>query len=206
MSVGGTVVLSVEGSASSYQWKRNGSVIPGAEHAILTLTNLAAAQSGNYTVDVGNPAGVVTSAPATLTVTSGAEPGRIANFSIRSNAGSGAQTLIVGFAIDGAPKYSNPPGSVSLPAAVWTSTSTGPETPAGSVPVTTVSAFARFVTRFPPTFTTSVSARRFVPSIRTEMFPAVVDSAGVIVSIVGASRNPSPAATEPPAYYICPRG
>ena len=104
MSVGGTVVLTVEAgaNAASYQWKRNGSVIPGAEHAILTLPNLTAAQSGNYTVDVGNPAGVVTSAPATLTVASGADPGRIANFSIRSNAGSGAQTLIVGFAIDGA--------------------------------------------------------------------------------------------------------
>jgi hypothetical protein len=105
MAVGGTVVLSVEAgaNAASYQWKRNGSIIPGAEHAIFTLTNLTAAQSGNYTVDVGNPAGVVTSVPATLTVASDAEPGRIANFSIRSNAGSGAQTLIVGFAIDGAP-------------------------------------------------------------------------------------------------------
>jgi hypothetical protein len=100
---GGTVVLSVEASASaaSYQWKRNGVVIPSADQSILTLSTLTAAQAGTYTVDVGNTAGTITSAPAVITIAPTADPGRIANFSIRSNAGAGAQTLIVGFAIDG---------------------------------------------------------------------------------------------------------
>ncbi|MGH7945283.1 MAG: PQQ-dependent sugar dehydrogenase [Opitutaceae bacterium] len=100
---GGTVAFAVEASsnAAGYQWKRNGAAIAGANNPILVLPNVTAAQAGSYTVDASNPAGTVTSAPATLAVFSGGTPGRIANFSIRSNAGAGAQTLIVGLVIDG---------------------------------------------------------------------------------------------------------
>jgi hypothetical protein len=102
---GGTVVFTVEASsnAAGYQWKRNGNVIPGAHESLLSIANVNASQAGNYTVDVINQAGTVTSAPAALSVSAAATPGRIANFSIRSNAGAGAQTLIVGLAIDGSP-------------------------------------------------------------------------------------------------------
>jgi hypothetical protein len=100
---GGTVVFAVEASANAaaYQWKRNGAVIPGAASAILALPEVTAAQAGSYTVDVSNAAGTLASAPAALMVSPSSEPGRIANFSIRSNAGAGTQTLIVGLAIDG---------------------------------------------------------------------------------------------------------
>jgi hypothetical protein len=103
MALGSTVVLSVEASANaaSYQWKRGGVTLTGANRALLTLTNLSAADAGSYTVEVGNEAGTISSTPATIGIAS-AERGRIANFSIRSNAGAGAQTLIVGFAVDGA--------------------------------------------------------------------------------------------------------
>jgi hypothetical protein len=103
IAAGGTVLFAVEASANAtaYQWKRNGVVIPGAENAMLSLANVTAAQAGNFTVEVANAAGNVTSAPASLTILPAADAGRIANFSIRSNAGTGAQTLIVGLAIDG---------------------------------------------------------------------------------------------------------
>lgn len=101
---GGTVVFSVEagGNAAAYQWKRNGSIIPGAEAPLYLLAPVNAGNAGSYTVEVSNAAGTISSAAATLAVAPNAEAGRIANFSIRSQAGTGSQTLIVGFAIDGA--------------------------------------------------------------------------------------------------------
>jgi hypothetical protein len=103
IAVGGTVVFAVEASANAaaYQWKRNGVALPGAENALFTLTNVAPAHAGIYSVEVANPAGTLTSMPASLEVRVTSDPGRIANFSIRSNAGTGSQTLIVGLAIDG---------------------------------------------------------------------------------------------------------
>lgn len=103
VSIGSTVVFSVEGSANAagFQWKRNGAAIPGAENSLLTITNVTTANAGTYTVDVTNSIGTAVSSPAVLSVAAATNPGRVTNFSIRSNAGTGAQTLIVGFAIDG---------------------------------------------------------------------------------------------------------
>jgi hypothetical protein len=52
----------------SYQWKRNGSPLAGKTDATLTFDALTIADGGDYTVDVKNGAGTVTSAVATLTV------------------------------------------------------------------------------------------------------------------------------------------
>ena len=105
VAAGGTVVLAVEADASTagFQWRREGSAIPGAVSPVLTLVGVTPAQAGRYTVDVFNRAGTVVSNPAVLMVGAAADAGRIANFSIRSNAGAGAQILIVGFALDGGP-------------------------------------------------------------------------------------------------------
>lgn len=58
--------------APAFQWKKGGNVIPGnasATTAMLTLTNAQAADEGDYTVELTNDAGRVTSTPAaTLTV------------------------------------------------------------------------------------------------------------------------------------------
>jgi hypothetical protein len=51
-----------------YQWRLNKTNLSGATNASLTLTNVQASQSGDYTVVVTNPAGSVTSQVATLTV------------------------------------------------------------------------------------------------------------------------------------------
>ena len=53
-----------------YQWKVNGTPIPGATSAMLTLNNLQSSDSGGYTVDVTDDTGTVTSATASLEVLS----------------------------------------------------------------------------------------------------------------------------------------
>jgi hypothetical protein len=68
---GSTVTLDVMAFGSvplSYQWKLNGQDIADATEASLVLEDLSSAQAGNYTVDVSNSAGALTSSEATVTV------------------------------------------------------------------------------------------------------------------------------------------
>jgi len=90
----------------TYQWQKNGVNIAGATNANLTLAKVQAADSGNYSVVVTNSAGSATSSVATTLVTLG---GRLGNLSIRSNAGSGDQMLIVGFVAGGPGTGGNKP-------------------------------------------------------------------------------------------------
>jgi hypothetical protein len=53
-------------SRVTFQWKFNGTDIPGATGDSLLLTNVSAASEGQYSVVVTNSAGSVTSAPAAL--------------------------------------------------------------------------------------------------------------------------------------------
>jgi uncharacterized repeat protein (TIGR01451 family) len=58
-----------EGSASlRYQWRNNGTNLPGATNAIFTITNVQMRHWGNYTAVVTNSLGGATSTVATLTV------------------------------------------------------------------------------------------------------------------------------------------
>lgn len=52
--------------AKTYQWLFNGTALPGATAATLTLTNTGHAQAGFYSVVVSNQAGSVTSAVVQL--------------------------------------------------------------------------------------------------------------------------------------------
>lgn len=68
---GGEVSLSVVATSArtlSYQWRRNGVELAGANAATLTLKDLTDAAAGDYDVVVRNAAGAVTSAVATLTL------------------------------------------------------------------------------------------------------------------------------------------
>ena len=63
-------VATVSGAAPlSYQWRRNGSNITGANSPILTLANVSALDDGRYDLVVSNRAGSVTSEQAVLLVT-----------------------------------------------------------------------------------------------------------------------------------------
>jgi hypothetical protein len=74
---GQSALLSVVASGTaplSYQWSLNSTALSGATSSTLTLTNVQASDTGNYTVVVTNVAGSVTSEVATLTVTNPAPP------------------------------------------------------------------------------------------------------------------------------------
>jgi len=76
----------------SYQWQFDGTNIAGATSATLTLTNVSAANDGNYTVIVSNSEGSVTSNLATLSVLA---PAINSLNPSTATAGSGAFTLTV---------------------------------------------------------------------------------------------------------------
>lgn len=64
--------LSVMAAASgpvSYQWRKNGTVIPGATSAVLTLDPVETADGGSYTVSLSSGSATATTGPALLTVT-----------------------------------------------------------------------------------------------------------------------------------------
>ncbi|PAW65870.1 MAG: hypothetical protein B9S34_09555 [Opitutia bacterium Tous-C1TDCM] len=66
---GATVALTVAATgtpAPTFQWRLNGTPIPGATGTTLTLGNFSAANAGSYSVAVSNSAGTVFSQTATL--------------------------------------------------------------------------------------------------------------------------------------------
>jgi sugar lactone lactonase YvrE len=100
---GSRAVFTVAGTGGglSYQWARNGTAIPGATTSTFTVPSAQAVNAGAYTVALTNSAGTTISRPAALTVITTTDVGRVSNLAIRSNAGTGGQTLIVGFALGG---------------------------------------------------------------------------------------------------------
>ncbi len=86
----------------TYQWRKDGSAIAGATNRTLTLAAVTPAAAGTYSVLVTNAQGSAASATAGLTIADGGNPGRLVNMSIRTVAGSGDDTLIVGVGLGGA--------------------------------------------------------------------------------------------------------
>ncbi|HKB91384.1 MAG TPA: immunoglobulin domain-containing protein [Opitutaceae bacterium] len=86
--------------ATSYQWQKNGTAISTATGNTFTLNNLTSANSGTYAVVATNGSGSTTSSGAVLLVAT-PNAGRLIGLSVRTTAGAGSQTLIVGFAVSG---------------------------------------------------------------------------------------------------------
>ncbi|MBL9213497.1 MAG: hypothetical protein JNL92_23735 [Opitutaceae bacterium] len=98
---GGSVTFTVTApGATTYQWRRNNTNIAGATGASYTLNALTPAANATYSVVVGNATESVTSNGAVLLVAT-PNPGRLINLSVRTTAGSGAETLIAGFVVGG---------------------------------------------------------------------------------------------------------
>ncbi|QYM78336.1 peptidylprolyl isomerase [Horticoccus luteus] len=88
--------VSALGAPLNYQWKKDGTAITGE-----TRSSLVVNTAGSYTVTVQNGAGSVTSDAAVVTAVTSTNPGRLSNLSIRTDAGTADQTLIVGFVVGG---------------------------------------------------------------------------------------------------------
>jgi hypothetical protein len=102
---GGAASLTVTATGTqpfTYQWRKDGAAIAGATNRTLTLSIITPAVAGAYSVVVTNAQGVATSSSAALTINDGGNPGRLVNMSIRTVAGSGDDTLIVGVGLGGA--------------------------------------------------------------------------------------------------------
>ncbi len=63
-----TFTVTATGSGLTYQWKKNAVNIAGATNASYTINNIGAGDAASYTVTVTGTCGVVTSNPATLTI------------------------------------------------------------------------------------------------------------------------------------------
>jgi hypothetical protein len=71
ITTGESIVFRVTATAfpaPSYQWRKDGSPIAGAEADVLAIPRVGYADAGDYTVVVSNSLGAVVSPPATLTV------------------------------------------------------------------------------------------------------------------------------------------
>ena len=100
---GDSLILGIQVSGAgplSYQWNQDGVPIAGATGPTYIVAAVTAASAGDYTVRVVSPAGTIVSAPALISVVA-SNPGALADISVRTNAGTGAQTLTVGFVLSG---------------------------------------------------------------------------------------------------------
>ncbi|HRE80889.1 MAG TPA: peptidylprolyl isomerase [Opitutaceae bacterium] len=93
--------VTATGASLSYQWNRDGQPVFEANDSILLVRNTPTSSAGNYTVTVSNGVTSITSTPATLTVTSGTQRGRLSNFSVRGLTGQEQFVMIAGITIEG---------------------------------------------------------------------------------------------------------
>ncbi len=101
--------VAAAGGGLAYEWRRDGAAIPTATDATLRLSGVTSADSGQYTVVVRNAQGSAISEPARLTVGAADRSARLVNLSVRSSAGTGDRTLIVGLVVAGPDRTSGLP-------------------------------------------------------------------------------------------------
>jgi sugar lactone lactonase YvrE len=103
IATGSSLMLAVTATGPNvgYQWRKDGSVIPGATTNRLYLSNTTAADAGSYSVLLSNGIGVSISTPAMVSLNATPDVGRLSSLSVRSQAGTGDQTLIVGLSLGG---------------------------------------------------------------------------------------------------------
>jgi hypothetical protein len=100
-----SVTLDNPDLSTTFQWRRNGVVIPGATGATLTIEPILFGSAGRYNVDVRNSIGAAVSESAALTVVPAIEAGRIINLSVLTSidAPDGPDaSFTVGFVVGGA--------------------------------------------------------------------------------------------------------
>lgn len=93
----GVMFTTQDTNGATYQWFKNGTALAGATNANLSLPRAQLTDAGRYSLLVTNWLGSVSTSTVTLTVL----PPKLSNLSVRSAAGIGDQTLIVGFVLSG---------------------------------------------------------------------------------------------------------
>lgn len=107
-AAGGTATISVTATGSgtlTYQWRKDGVVIPGATANALSLANVSAANAAAYDVVVTDATGTLTSFPARLTVVPAGtptNPGRLINLSILTSVTAADPLFTLGTVLGGA--------------------------------------------------------------------------------------------------------
>lgn len=84
----------------SYQWRKDGTAIPGATTATYTIASAQSGDTGSYSVVVRNLAGSVTSNSSALTV-SPPNPPRLVNLSILTSIDSSGDSFTMGYVVGG---------------------------------------------------------------------------------------------------------
>lgn len=102
-------VVATGNPAPTYQWFKDNVIIAGGTDATLRLTSVQGSNAGSYHVLVTSGEFSLRSSSALLTVTPRIAAGRLINLAIRSQAGTGAETLIVGVTVGGAGTTGNLP-------------------------------------------------------------------------------------------------
>jgi hypothetical protein len=95
-----TLAITATGENLSFQWKKNGTPLPGATRTSYTIPQTAAADTGMYSVTVSGPGGSAESRAAVLTVATGGSS-RLVNLSTRGFVPAGG-ALTPGFSWRGA--------------------------------------------------------------------------------------------------------
>ncbi len=104
-TVGSNVAFSVAAGGSpapTYQWQKDGTNLPGATNATLTLDNVQLTDAGSYAVVVANSLGSVSSSAAVLTV---AVPSPLSRYNLAGFATVGAGTTGGGVIPETDPAY-----------------------------------------------------------------------------------------------------
>jgi hypothetical protein len=87
--------------STTFQWRRDGVIIPGATGPTFTISAVQFSDSGRYTVEARNPLGPSTSAPATLTIVPVGLDGRLINVSVLTSLDAPGTDFTMGFVVGG---------------------------------------------------------------------------------------------------------
>jgi hypothetical protein len=102
-AVGGAATFTVVATGSpTFQWRKNGTNIPGATTPTLTFASLVATDTASYDVLLTNAGGTTFGGPATLLVTAPLTA-RLSNLAVRTTLAAN-QLLTVGFTMSGGSK------------------------------------------------------------------------------------------------------
>ncbi|MCF3649543.1 hypothetical protein [Synoicihabitans lomoniglobus] len=108
----------------TYQWRKDGSDLPDATAATLTLTAVTATDAGDYTLVATSPTGLSTESQSAAVKVEALAPGKLKNLSVLAHSGTGGDVLTAGFVTNGgteanlliravAAKIQQPPYNVS---------------------------------------------------------------------------------------------